>query len=366
MYEMIMSAEARLGQNTVVRERKSHTYAENIVLVTKSFGQDIKVLSAKRLSMSAVCNAVRDTSLINSIPSLAGTAGRIVAGDTLRPETVTQIQNAIGNLLPGNTGYSLVNECSSATALGVELARGEDTITLHAGGPMRRLDLMSFFGFRGGGMRNWQNASRIHSNFYLAGSIPGGTDLSNEGGEGFKSCCTQKTATYISATVPGSVKTESQLRQSLWSNFLFLYHPWQRINDIPTHGGIQMAHLVDQHYGKLLGLLPETDSCRFIVIVINPPAKAFVESRIHQESVIKVFPDQLVIILENSDEMIDQSIRYVLSDMKGRVLASGSEAVQREVNIPVKQDMAWQLPGIYLLTYQIGRELPITLKINKI
>ena len=57
---------------------------------------------------------------------------------------------------------------------------------------------------------------------------------------------------------------------------------------------------------------------------------------------------------------------YVLSDMQGRVLASGSEAVQREVNIPVKLDMGWHVPGIYLLTYQIGRELPVTLKINKI
>jgi hypothetical protein len=225
---------------------------------------------------------------------------------------------------------------------------------------------MSFFGFKGGGKRNWQNASRMHSNFYLAGSLQGGSDWSNEGGEDFKPCCTQKTATYISATVPGSVKTESQLRQSLWSNFLFLSQPWQSINDIPTHGSIQVAHLLDQHYGKLLGLLPETDSCRFIEIVINPPTKSFAETRIHQESVIKVYPDQLVIIFENTDKNTDRNLRYLLSDMQGRVLVSGTGVVQREVNIPIKQDVAWQMPGIYLLTYQIGQELPVTLKINRI
>lgn len=171
--------------------------------------------------------------------NIAGVVYGLSAGDTL-----TQVQQQIFNMgLQGltnsisdliTTPYYSVNFCNSDNCREETPCFGDTLIYLQPNQPVN-LFIFSNTSLMAGGKRSWFSWSRILSDFYLAGYVPGGY-LSEEQ----MYCCTKKYGNWVLASESGAPHSTNELKKEV-GNIFSAWAPWPFPTD-PFSGIVQIPY----------------------------------------------------------------------------------------------------------------------------
>lgn len=319
-YDTRVEADARLGQTTVIQERKSFSKVEDWVVVTKARNNNINVLQSARLGAVAHCQATVNEAFILGILNLAEGIVKLITGQVDTSATGI-IASSLGSLITGN--FYKINECSSES-YEATLAYGSDTMLVSAIGPAVRFDLFNFFHFNGGGRRNFKNGGRIHSSFYLTSFIPGGSTTAPS--QDALPCCGPKYGRYTGASVPGASVELEDIHLEIRNEFN-LYAPWHSVNGALVVGN---NLTIDEHIGELRGSPIDTSNCNYYIINLVAPNAPFHAVEMAE---VKVFHQGQTLVVESKTPWPEEPLRIGLYDLTGRLLhirtirAGGTEQV---------------------------------------
>jgi hypothetical protein len=149
------------------------------------------------------------------------------------------------------------------------------------------------------------------------------------------------------------------------SLFFALLSPWAYVNYLSTNGKSNIASKLDGHYGTLQGTFQEGADCRIVDIIIHNNNLPFQLIELTASHELKVYSDHLS-LRQIQKGCSSSSVNYSFIDMHGKILAKGKQTMTGELGIPLNTNFSNLMPGIYIFHYQIGNELPQTIKLNKI
>jgi hypothetical protein len=139
---------------------------------------------------------------------------------------VTGLTSSIQDLI--RTPYLSEKNCDAGDDFERTLCFGDTMVLLQANRPIS-LFLFSNTSLMAGGKNSWHSWSRVLSDFYVAGYVPGGYSHPAS-----THCCTPKIGNWVLATVPGAPFTMNELLRQV-GNIFTAWAPWPYPQDPGTN-----------------------------------------------------------------------------------------------------------------------------------
>jgi len=162
-----------------------------------------------------------------------------------------------------NTPHYSTNFCNSDNCKEVSLCFGDTLVYMQPNKPIN-LYLFSNTSLMAGGRRSWFSWSRVLSDFYLTGYVPGGYSSMEQ-----THCCTPKYGNWVLASELGAphstseIKTEVGMILSAWAPWSFSQDPFSGVVQIPYEYYAMSVPVVDCPGGGNLQGIQDRDRLNY-------------------------------------------------------------------------------------------------------
>jgi hypothetical protein len=222
------------------------------------------------------------------------------------------LTNSITELI--GTPYYTNGSCDAYNCLTLTSCNGDTVVFMKPNEPISMF-VFSNESLMAGGRKSWFSWSRVLSDFYLAGYVPGG----NREGENY--CCTDKYANWVLAAATGAPHSTQDLKNEV-SGWLSAWNPWDGLPADPFSNLIS----IPTEYGALVSHVNCSD------IGVRSDKNAFIEG--------------------------DGYYYFSVYDLSGKMIyrASTPQVMPTDLKSYIKGAIPSILPGIYLIEASSSKE----------